>query len=156
MQIPDLLELITAHKELAYAALGVAGVGAGKLGLYLGGKAFRAFASGVTWACTPRPPEPLDEAVAVLIEGIGKGVLVPDADAIAVNPRTYVKDDTVHVVPGGLMKCNACWGTAKDRSGEYSRAERKAIRAAYAERFAVLKAEQRALVRLAAATGEAV
>jgi hypothetical protein len=149
--LPDLLSDLAAfyhnNKDAAVAAAGAAW------------PACRVLYAASHWLMAKRPEEPLEEAVALLIDGIGKAEL--GSYSLAGTGLFRTKTPTVrfgdtHVCGGRVWVGN----NLMDEVTGYSAAARKAIAAAYRERLPVLmrqeeerKARKQADLRERAALG---
>ena len=151
LDLDYLADLYQSNKDVAVMIAGGA-YPAGRFLLWAGGLATGCGRSLVAWALTRRPEAPLDEAVAVLVEQIGKATkVVGEVDYVVAGPRTYVRGEHVQVTPPDLAPG---WGNARPVPADtYRPHERRAIARAYKARFAELKEMERQRLREAAAVG---
>jgi hypothetical protein len=140
--LSDLATLYQNNKDVAGPVAGSLAYPAGRLLLWAGHRLVSAGCAVTRWACTPRPAAPLEEAVAVLIENVGRMGITARRDNGDVNLGAV---STV-VLPDGTVKVD---GTVVP----YTPAETKAIKAAAAARAAELKAAERDDLRERAALG---
>ncbi len=135
----DLCSLYQSNKDIAVAVAG----GAYPVGKFLIWSGTRMASVGYTmtkWALTKAPPAPLEEAVAVLVENVGKA------------SRLYEDEKTLVF---GMVRVDSRDGSVKigQRAVPYGPHEVKAIKAAAKARLAEIAASEHDTLREQAALG---
>ena len=124
------------------SACGVIVLLAGLLLKWLAVKSCSGAWAAAKWAVTPRPQPELSEVARMIVAAIGAAKLREDREATLQYGHTLVYDNSVQTeVKGGF------------RDVPLSRAECRAVRAAYRARLARLAADEEESLRAAAATG---